>query len=191
MAAPALFDCPKVFPYFFPLQIAQPHTAMHTAEAKTVAAQRFLGQAHTRFYRPLIIQIPPSAPHPYNPNLFPIGDGFGLLVFSDRFESTHFRNGVQRKPASKPRGSEREASPINAKGPAQPFPRYVRPPFLSLFCFWARHSRRASSQSISLTVFLSLRYVNSPSSFTMEGAAAEPRTGRPQNRHSRHRLRGI
>ena len=44
-----------------------------------------------------------AAPNPYNPNLFPIGDGFGLLVFFDRYESTHFRNGVERKPTSKPR----------------------------------------------------------------------------------------
>ena len=27
------------------------------------------------------VRVPPPAPRPYNPNLFPIGDGFGLLVF--------------------------------------------------------------------------------------------------------------
>ena len=50
------------------------------------------------------VRVPPPAPNPYNPNLFPIGDGFGLLVFFKRYESTHFRNGVERKPTSKPRG---------------------------------------------------------------------------------------
>ena len=29
MAAPALLDCPKVFPYFFPLAGAQRRTALH------------------------------------------------------------------------------------------------------------------------------------------------------------------
>ena len=36
------------------------------------------------------------APNQYNPNLFPIGDGFGLFVFFDRYESIYFRNGVRR-----------------------------------------------------------------------------------------------
>ena len=44
----------------------------------------------------------------YNPNLFPIGDGFGLFVFFDRYESTYFRNGVKRKPTSKPRGPRKK-----------------------------------------------------------------------------------
>ena len=26
------------------------------------------------------VQVPPSAPNQYNPNLFPIGNGFGLFV---------------------------------------------------------------------------------------------------------------
>lgn len=50
------------------------------------------------------VRVRSPAPNPYNPNLFPIGDGFGLLVFFERFERTHFRNGVERKPTSKPRG---------------------------------------------------------------------------------------
>ena len=50
------------------------------------------------------VRVPPPAPHPYNPNLFPIGDGFGLLVFFERFERTRFRNGLERKRTSKPRG---------------------------------------------------------------------------------------
>ena len=27
------------------------------------------------------VRVPPPAPNQYNPNLFPIGDGFGLFVF--------------------------------------------------------------------------------------------------------------
>ncbi len=54
------------------------------------------------------VRLPPRAPNPYNPNLFPIGDGFGLLVFFERYESTYFRNGVERKPTSKPRGPRKK-----------------------------------------------------------------------------------
>ena len=43
------------------------------------------------------VQVPSSAPNQYNPNLFPIGSGFGLFVFFDRYETTYFRNGVKRK----------------------------------------------------------------------------------------------
>ena len=50
------------------------------------------------------VRVPPPAPNPYNPNLFLVGDGFGLLVFFERFEHTHFRNGVEWKVTSKPRG---------------------------------------------------------------------------------------
>ena len=49
-----------------------------------------------------------SAPNQYNPNLFPIGDWFGLFVFFDRYESTYFRNGARRKPTSKPRGPRKK-----------------------------------------------------------------------------------
>ena len=49
------------------------------------------------------VQVPPSAPNQYNPNLFPIGNGFGLFVFFDRYEATYFRNGVKLKPTPKPR----------------------------------------------------------------------------------------
>lgn len=48
--------------------------------------------------------VSPLIPNQYNPNLFPIGNGFGLFVFFERYENTHFRNGVQRKPTSKPKG---------------------------------------------------------------------------------------
>ena len=34
------------------------------------------------------VRVPLSAPNRYNPNLFPIGDGFGLFIF-------FFQNGVQ------------------------------------------------------------------------------------------------
>ena len=44
------------------------------------------------------------APKQYNPNPFPVGDGFGFIVFFERFEDTHFRNGVVKRPESKPRG---------------------------------------------------------------------------------------
>ena len=54
------------------------------------------------------VQVPSSAPTPYNPNPFPIGDGFGLLLFFDRYESTYFRNGVKRRPTSKPRGPRKK-----------------------------------------------------------------------------------
>ena len=53
----------------------------------------------------LRVQIPPFAPNQYNPNqIFVIGDGFGLFVFFEKFEDTHFRNGVVKRPESKPRG---------------------------------------------------------------------------------------
>lgn len=51
------------------------------------------------------VQVPPPAPNPDNPNqIFPVGDGFGLFVFFEKFEDTHFRNGVVKRPESKPRG---------------------------------------------------------------------------------------
>ena len=51
------------------------------------------------------VQVLLSAPKQYNPNqIFLIGDGFGLFVFFEKFEDTHFRNGVVKRPESKPRG---------------------------------------------------------------------------------------
>ena len=50
------------------------------------------------------VQVLSSAPNQYNPNPFPVGDGFGFIVFFERFEDTHFRNGVIKRPESKPRG---------------------------------------------------------------------------------------
>ena len=43
------------------------------------------------------VQVLLPAPNQYNPNLFPIGDGFGLFIFFDRYETAYFRNGVKRK----------------------------------------------------------------------------------------------
>ena len=48
--------------------------------------------------------VSPFVPKQYNPNPFPVGDGFGFIVFFERFEDTHFRNGVVKRPESKPRG---------------------------------------------------------------------------------------
>ena len=50
------------------------------------------------------VRVPLPAPKQYNPNPFPVGDGFGFIVFFERFEDTHFRNGVVKRPESKPRG---------------------------------------------------------------------------------------
>ena len=46
---------------------------------------------------PMQVQVLFPAPYQYNPNLFPIGDGFGLFIFFDRYETAHFRNEVKRK----------------------------------------------------------------------------------------------
>ena len=51
------------------------------------------------------VRVPSGAPNQYNPNqIFLIGDEFGLFVFFEKFEDTHFRNGVVKRPESKPRG---------------------------------------------------------------------------------------
>ena len=51
------------------------------------------------------VRVLSPAPDKDNPNhVFVIGDGFGLFVFFGRFEETHFRNGVVKRPESKPRG---------------------------------------------------------------------------------------
>ena len=51
---------------------------------------------------PVRLRLP--APKQYNPNqFFPVGDGFGFIVFIDRYEKTHFRNGYPILPTSKPR----------------------------------------------------------------------------------------
>ena len=55
------------------------------------------------------VRVRSPAPNQYNPNLvFPVGDGFGLFVFFGRFEESHFRNGVIKRPESKPRGPRKK-----------------------------------------------------------------------------------
>ena len=55
------------------------------------------------------VRVPMPAPNQYNPNLvFPVGDGFGLFVFFGKFEETYFRNGVIKRPESKPRGPRKK-----------------------------------------------------------------------------------
>jgi hypothetical protein len=50
------------------------------------------------------VQVPPRAPNQQNPNqIFPVGDGFGFVVYFELFEQTHFRNGFPILPTSKPR----------------------------------------------------------------------------------------
>ena len=66
----------------------------------------------SRVRKDVRVRPPPPAPNQYNPNLFPIGDGFGFIVFFDRYETTHFRNGVERKPTSKPRGPRKKKKSI-------------------------------------------------------------------------------
>jgi hypothetical protein len=54
------------------------------------------------------VQVPPPAPKQYNPNqIFPVGDGFGLFVYFEKFENTYFPNGVIKRPTSKPRGKRK------------------------------------------------------------------------------------
>ena len=57
------------------------------------------GSSESNFIR---VQVPSAAPNQYNPDLFPIGDGCGLFVFFDRYETTYFRNGVKRTHVSWP-----------------------------------------------------------------------------------------
>ena len=51
------------------------------------------------------VRVRSPAPKQYNPNqLFPIGDGFGFIVYFTRYEQTYFANGWKIRPESKPRG---------------------------------------------------------------------------------------
>ena len=60
------------------------------------------------------------APNQYNPNqIFPVGDGFGLFVFFGKFEETHFRNGVIKRPESKPRGPRKKETDLGGNGHGQ------------------------------------------------------------------------
>jgi Site-specific recombinases, DNA invertase Pin homologs len=53
-----------------------------------------------------------GAPNQYNPNqsrqIISVGDGFGLLLYFDKFEDIHFPNGVIKRPESKPRGPRKK-----------------------------------------------------------------------------------
>ena len=49
-----------------------------------------------------------GVPKKSNPNLFSVGDGFGLFVFLSEFEEAHFRNGVAKQPESKPGGPRKK-----------------------------------------------------------------------------------
>ena len=60
------------------------------------------------------VQVLLPAPEQHNPNqIFPVGDGFGLFVFFEKFEETHFRNGVVKRPTSKPRGPRKKKANSN------------------------------------------------------------------------------
>ncbi len=55
------------------------------------------------------VQVLLPAPKQYNPNqIFPVGDGFGLFVYFEKFEDTHFKNGIIKRPTSKPRGPRKK-----------------------------------------------------------------------------------
>ena len=55
------------------------------------------------------VQVLLPAPKQYNPNqIFPVGDGFGLFVYFEKFEDTHFKNGIIKRPDSKPRGPRKK-----------------------------------------------------------------------------------
>ena len=55
------------------------------------------------------VQVLSPAPKQYNPNqVFPVGDGFGLFVYFEKFEDTHFKNGIIKRPNSKPRGPRKK-----------------------------------------------------------------------------------
>ena len=51
------------------------------------------------------VRVRSPAPKQYNPNqLFPVGDGFGFIVYFKSYEQTYFANGWLIRPESKPRG---------------------------------------------------------------------------------------
>ena len=65
------------------------------------------------------VRVRPPAPKQYNPNLFPIGDRFGLFAFFYRYASIYFRNGVSAsQPPSRdaPAKSEARAIPERSAG---------------------------------------------------------------------------
>ena len=53
------------------------------------------------------------APKQYNPNqFFPIGDGFGLFIYFERYEQVYFPTGYRILPTSKPRGPRKKTKSI-------------------------------------------------------------------------------
>lgn len=61
------------------------------------------------------VQVPPPAPNQYNPNLFPIGDGFGLLLSLTTTKVPTSAAGCGASPPPSREAPEEESSPINAK----------------------------------------------------------------------------
>ena len=58
------------------------------------------------------VRVRSPAPNQYNPNqFFPVGDGFGLFIYFERYENTYFPNGVLKRPESKPRGPRKKKLP--------------------------------------------------------------------------------
>lgn len=66
------------------------------------------------------VQVPPPAPNQYNPNLFPIGDGFGLLLSLTTTKVPTSAAGCGASPPPSREAPEEESSPINAKGMSKP-----------------------------------------------------------------------
>ena len=58
------------------------------------------------------VRLPPRAPNPCNPNLFPIGDGFGLLLFFDRYETPTSARGEAKAHLQSERPTEEESAPM-------------------------------------------------------------------------------
>ena len=85
-----------------------------TKVEKEVARAGMVKSVDTRDLKSLAVKSVPvrsrsPAPNQYNPNqIFPVGDGFGFIVFFSKFEDTHFRNGVMKRPESKPRGPRKK-----------------------------------------------------------------------------------
>lgn len=40
------------------------------------------------------------------------GDGFGFVIWFEPYEATHFRNGVRKRPESKPRGPKKKSGQV-------------------------------------------------------------------------------
>ena len=52
------------------------------------------------------VRVPPPAPNQYNPNLFPIGDGLGFIIY---LKYGYFDNGASKQSTSKTRRSRNKA----------------------------------------------------------------------------------